>query len=114
MIDIKEIKSLDQLKDLKDDEMSELAEEVRDLMIESVARNGGYLASELSLVEIVIAILKSFDLKNDKIIFDDSHGAYTYKILTGRYEGFKRLGKCDGVSHYLDPSESKYDGDDIV
>lgn len=86
-----------------------LADDVRNLMIDSVSCNGGHLASSLGTVELTIALLKVFDLDEDKIIWDVGHQAYAYKILTDRKERFHTLRTMGGISGFPKMSESKYD-----
>lgn len=86
-----------------------LADDVRNLMIDSVSCNGGHLASSLGTVELTIALLKVFDLEEDKIIWDVGHQAYAYKILTDRKERFHTLRTMGGISGFPKMSESKYD-----
>ena len=86
-----------------------LADDVRNLMIDSVSCNGGHLASSLGTVELTIALLKVFDLEEDKIIWDVGHQSYAYKILTDRKERFHTLRTMGGISGFPKMSESKYD-----
>lgn len=86
-----------------------LADDVRNLMIDSVSCNGGHLASSLGTVELTIALLKVFDLHEDKVIWDVGHQSYAYKILTDRKERFHTLRTMGGISGFPKMSESKYD-----
>jgi 1-deoxy-D-xylulose-5-phosphate synthase len=97
------------IKNLNCKQLDILAKEIRELIIETVSKTGGHLASNLGTVEITIALHKIFDFSRDKIIFDVSHQAYTHKILTGRKEVFSSLRQYDGISGYTNPSESEYD-----
>ena len=85
------------------------ADEIRARIIETVSKNGGHLASNLGVVELVVALHKVFDTPNDQIIFDVSHQTYAHKILTGRKEQFENLRKFNGVSGFAKPSESEFD-----
>ena len=89
--------------------LPKLAEEVRTLIIETVSRQGGHLASNLGAVDLTIALLRVFDPPRDKVLFDVSHQSYAYKILTGRRERFATLRQTDGVSGFLKRAESPYD-----
>ena len=86
----KEIKYLDKihsptdLKKLDSSEYPELAQEIRDVLIDTVSKNGGHLASNLGAVELTIAIHLTFNSPKDKIVWDVGHQAYTHKLLTGR------------------------------
>lgn len=111
----KEIKYLDKIhspKDLKELDSSEytaLAQEIRNVMIETVSKNGGHLASNLGAVELTMAIHLSFDSPNDKIVWDVGHQAYTHKLLTGRYEVFDTIRQKGGISGFCHPNESEHD-----
>lgn len=93
--------------DLK--ELVEIAAETRKKMVETVSRRGGHLASSLGTVELTIALLKVFDLPQDKIIWDVGHQSYAYKMLTDRGEKFDTLRTFGGISGFPKISESKYD-----
>jgi len=86
-----------------------IAEEVREIIIDSVGQNGGHLASSLGTVELTIALLKVFNLPQDKIIWDVGHQAYPHKILTDRKDRFNTLRTLNGISGFPKISESKYD-----
>ncbi|MBT8762507.1 1-deoxy-D-xylulose-5-phosphate synthase [Desulfohalobiaceae bacterium Ax17] len=91
------------------DDLTELAKEIRELIIEVVAKNGGHLAPSLGVVELTLALLKVFDPGHDKFIWDVGHQAYAYKILTGRKDNFHTLRRLGGISGFPKPSESVYD-----
>lgn len=97
------------LKKIADADLPRLAEEIRELIIRTVSANGGHLAANLGTVELTIALLKIFDPPRDKLIWDVSHQAYTYKILTGRRGRFHTLRQTDGLSGFLSRAESPYD-----
>lgn len=105
------LKDLDvnKIKNLSIDELNSLAKEIREVIIDSVSKNGGHLASNLGVVELTIAIHKVFDSPFDKIIFDVSHQCYTHKILTGRLNDFEHLRKFNGLSGFTKYSESIHD-----
>lgn len=94
---------------LKIKEKKELAKEIREFLIEKVSQNGGHLSSNLGVVELTIALLSSFDLEQDKVIFDVGHQSYVYKILTGRKDKFNTLRKYKGLRGFPYRKESKYD-----
>lgn len=85
------------------------AEEIRKLIIETVSRNGGHLASSLGTVELCIALSKVFNPSIDKIVWDVGHQAYAWKILTGRNESFATLRQFGGISGFPNPAESECD-----
>ncbi len=97
------------IKLLSDDQLVELAEEVRQTLIETVAQTGGHLSSNLGTVELTIAMHRVFDLPTDQIVFDVGHQCYTHKLLTGRMEAFSTLRKEGGLSGFPSPKESPYD-----
>ncbi|MCD7776185.1 MAG: 1-deoxy-D-xylulose-5-phosphate synthase [Firmicutes bacterium] len=106
---LENIKSPQDLKSLSYDELDTLAAEIRDVIINTVKKNGGHLASNLGIVEATIALHRVFSYPEDKIIFDVSHQAYPHKLLTGRYESFDTLRQFGGISGFTDKNESPYD-----
>lgn len=98
-----------QLKNMNDSQLNQLAAEIRDLIIRTVATNGGHLASNLGMVELTIAILKAFEFPRDQIVFDVGHQAYAWKILTGRREQFCSLRRLGGLAGFPKTKESCYD-----
>lgn len=104
--------SLDLPKDLKNlsiDECKALAAEMREILVKTVAQNGGHLASNLGTVELSIAVHRAFESPKDKIIWDVGHQSYNHKLLTGRYECFDTLRQKDGISGFCRPDESVHD-----
>ena len=102
----------DTLKAMTSQEREELCSELRDKILRTVSANGGHLASNLGAVELTVALLSVFDYKQDKIVFDVGHQAYSYKLLTGRYDRFDTLRQRDGISGFPRISESPYDAFD--
>lgn len=90
----------------------QLAEEIRNFLLESVSVTGGHLASNLGVVELTLALHNVLDFPEDKLIWDVGHQAYTHKILTGRKEEFKTLRKEGGLSGFPKRSESDCDSFD--
>ncbi|MCL1822845.1 MAG: 1-deoxy-D-xylulose-5-phosphate synthase [Oscillospiraceae bacterium] len=90
-------------------EKKALAEEIRNLIISVVSKNGGHLSSNLGTVELTIAMHSVFETPKDSFIFDVGHQTYTHKILTGRFSGFLKLRQENGVSGFPRPSESAHD-----
>lgn len=111
----KEIKYLNKihspadLKKLDSSEYPELAQEIREVLVDTVSKNGGHLASNLGAVELTIAIHLSFDSPKDRIVWDVGHQAYTHKLLTGRYDVFDTIRQKDGISGFCHPNESEHD-----
>ena len=85
------------------------SEEIRATLIEITSKNGGHLAPNLGVVELTQALLESFDITKDKILFDVGHQSYVYKLLTDRRERFSTLRLKGGLAPFTDPKESKYD-----
>ncbi len=94
---------------LTPEQLPALAEEVRRVILDTVSKTGGHLASNLGTVEMTIALLRVFSPPGDKIIWDVGHQAYTWKLLTGRQERFHTLRQRDGISGFPKPAESEYD-----
>ena len=107
--DLTKIKDPAFLKDLSTSECKELAQDIRDFLIHSLSETGGHLSSNLGVVELTIALHKTFDSPNDKLIFDVVHQSYTHKILTGRASQFDSLRQYQGLSGFLKRDESIHD-----
>ena len=103
------IESPADLDDLSYEELDELAQEIREYIVEAVTRNGGHLGSNLGAVELSIALHRVFDSPQDIILWDTGHQAYVHKILTGRRDGFGELRREGGLSGYPSRAESKHD-----
>jgi len=103
------INSPQDLKQLSLEELKQLASEIRATIIETVARNGGHLASNLGAVELTLALHYVFESPRDKIIWDVGHQCYTHKLVTGRREAFSRLRQSGGLLGYPCREESEHD-----
>ncbi|GAB4003119.1 1-deoxy-D-xylulose-5-phosphate synthase [Nocardioides ultimimeridianus] len=97
------------LRDLSGDQLSELAAEIRDLLIRTVATNTGHLGPNLGVVELTLAIHRVFDSPNDKVVFDTGHQSYVHKLVTGRAKDFGTLRREGGLSGYPSRAESEHD-----
>lgn len=106
---IDELNLPDGIKELSYEDLKKVAEEVRELIIDVVAKNGGHLAPSLGVVELTIALLSVFKPNYDKVVWDVGHQSYAYKILTDRKDRFHTLRKYKGISGFIKPSESIYD-----
>ncbi len=106
---IEKIKSPADLKSLSISELTELAQELRETIIQTVATNGGHLASNLGTVDLTIALHYVFHCPEDKIIWDVGHQAYAHKLLTGRFNAFPTIRKQGGLSGFPKMTESLYD-----
>lgn len=109
---LERIKGPEDLKELTSDELEELAEEIRRFLIETISHTGGHLASNLGVVELTIALFKTLNLPEDKVIWDVGHQSYTHKILSGRREEFEELRQYGGLSGFPKRKESPYDSFD--
>ena len=83
-----QINDVNDIKKLNEEELEALRAEIRQFLVESIARTGGHLASNLGVVELTMALHLSFDPTVDKIVWDVGHQSYTHKILTGRKGGY--------------------------
>lgn len=97
------------LKSLSIEELEEIAQLLRDRILEVVSKNGGHLSSSLGAVEIILAMHSVFDCRTTPFIFDVSHQAYAHKLLSGRFESFESLRKFKGISGFCNPNESNAD-----
>ena len=106
---LSKIKSPSDLKKISEKDLPDLCDEIRKRIIETVAKNGGHLASNLGVVELTVALHRVFESPEDAIIFDVSHQCYTHKLLTGRYKDFSSLRKHGGISGFTRRDESPHD-----
>src|SRR4051794_20973723 len=97
------------LRELSDAELDELAAEIRDFLVRKVSLTGGHLGPNLGVVELTLALHRTFDSPKDRIVFDTGHQAYVHKIVTGRAAGFDGLRQEGGLSGYPSRSESEHD-----
>jgi len=100
------------IKNFSEDELPQLADEIREFLIDKVSVTGGHLASNLGVVELTMAMHLEFSLPEDKIIWDVGHQSYTHKLLTGRREGFDSLREFGGMSGFPKRKESSCDAFD--
>jgi 1-deoxy-D-xylulose-5-phosphate synthase len=106
---LEKISCPEDVKWLNRDQLGELCSELRELLIDTVSRNGGHLASSLGAVELGVALHRVFDSPKDKIIWDVGHQSYVHKLLTGRRERFSSLRQYQGLSGFPDRNESPHD-----
>jgi 1-deoxy-D-xylulose-5-phosphate synthase len=97
------------LKKLNIRELTELAAEIREVIINTVSKTGGHLAPNLGVVELTIALHRALDCPKDKIVWDVGHQCYVHKLLTGRYHNFQTLRQYGGISGFPKRSESEFD-----
>ena len=91
------------------EELQQKAQTIRQKMINVISKNGGHLSSNLGIVELTLALHKSFDFSKDSLLFDVGHQGYVHKLLTGREDKFDTLRKRNGIGPFMDPKESKFD-----
>lgn len=106
---LEQINSPEDVKKLSNSELISLAAEIREYLIHSVSKTGGHLASNLGVVELTLALFKTFNLPRDGIVWDVGHQTYVHKLLTGRRERFETLRKLGGLSGFPKSSESEFD-----
>lgn len=97
------------LKKLPLDQLPHLAQECREVIMNTVGANGGHLAPNLGTVEIALAMNLVFNFPQDRLLWDVGHQCYTHKLVTGRYKDFANLRKKGGISGFPEPLESPYD-----
>ncbi|MFF0341014.1 1-deoxy-D-xylulose-5-phosphate synthase [Kribbella sp. NPDC004875] len=97
------------LKKLSDQQLTDLAAEIRDVLVETVSRTGGHLGPNLGMVEITLAMHRVFDSPRDRLLFDVGHQAYVHKLVTGRAPTFDTLRQQGGLSGYPNQDESEHD-----
>ena len=99
----------DDVKRIEEEALPELAQEIRDELMQTVSKTGGHLASNLGVVELTIALHRVFSSPDDKIIWDVAHQCYTHKLFTGRREKFDTLRQPGGISGFTRRNESEHD-----
>ena len=97
------------LKKLSISQCEALCQEIRSLLIDTVSKTGGHLASNLGAVELTVAMHRVFHSPEDQFVWDVGHQCYTHKILTGRMNQFHTLRQENGISGFPKPCESKHD-----
>jgi 1-deoxy-D-xylulose-5-phosphate synthase len=103
------IESPRDLKGLNSEELRQLARECRKVIIETITKTGGHLASNLGVVELTLALHRAFDSPRDWLVWDTSNQCYTHKLVTGRRDQFPSIRTPGGLSGFAEPNESEYD-----
>ena len=106
---LSELTHPNQLHGLSIHQLQQIARQVREKHLETVAATGGHLGPGLGVVELTIALYYTLDLDHDKVVWDVGHQAYPHKLLTGRYDRFHTLRQKDGIAGYLKRCESQFD-----
>lgn len=106
---LESIDSPKQLRTLQETQLPQLAQDLRQYLLHSVANTGGHLAAGLGTVELTIALHYVFNTPHDHLIWDVGHQTYPHKILTGRRDAMRTLRQRDGIAGFPKRSESEYD-----
>ena len=106
---LESIKSPTDLQGLSYEQLTELSAEIRQFLITKVSKTGGHLGPNLGVVELTIAIHRTFDSPKDVVLFDTGHQSYVHKILTGRADKFDGLRQRGGIAGYPNRAESAHD-----
>ena len=106
---LSEITHPNQLHGLTIYQLQQIARQIREKHLQTVAEIGGHLGPGLGVVELTLALYQTLDLDHDKVTWDVGHQAYPHKLLTGRYDRFHTLRQKNGVAGYLKRCESKFD-----
>src|SRR5881394_4448701 len=106
---LSEINSPADLRQLKVGDLQEVADEVRQFIIDTCSRVGGHTGASLGAVELAVAMHYVFDTPNDRLVWDVGHQAYAHKILTGRRDQLHTIKQPGGLSGFLRRDESEYD-----
>ena len=97
------------LKTKSIEELEDIAQQVRDRILEVVSKNGGHLSSTMGATDIIVAMHAVFDATKNPFLFDVSHQSYAHKLVTDRWDEFETLRQFDGISGYTKPKESPND-----
>lgn len=106
---LSEITHPNQLHGLSIHQLEQIARQIREKHLQTVATSGGHLGPGLGVVELTLGLYQTLDLDRDKVTWDVGHQAYPHKMITGRYNRFHTLRQKDGVAGYLKRCESKFD-----
>ncbi|MBR1440967.1 MAG: 1-deoxy-D-xylulose-5-phosphate synthase, partial [Lachnospiraceae bacterium] len=109
---LEQIRKPNDIKNIGKEHLDELAQEIRDFLIQKISVTGGHLGANLGCVELTMALHLALNLPEDKIVWDVGHQAYTHKLLTGRREGFDHLRAYGGMSGFPKREESPCDSFD--
>lgn len=106
---LSELKHPNQLHGLSIHQLEQVARQIREKHLETIAATGGHLGPGLGVVELTLALYQTLDLDHDKVIWDVGHQAYPHKLITGRFNNFSTLRQKDGIAGYLKRCENKFD-----
>src|SRR6266480_7005073 len=103
------IRSPADIKALREQDLPQLAQEVREVLIQVLSQTGGHLGPNLGVVELTIALHRVFSTPKDKFVWDVSHQSYVHKLLTGRKSRFHTIRSTDGLNGFALRTESEHD-----
>ncbi|HBQ97291.1 MULTISPECIES: 1-deoxy-D-xylulose-5-phosphate synthase [unclassified Roseofilum] len=106
---LSELTHPNQLHGLSIAQLEQVARQIREKHLQTIAATGGHLGPGLGVVELTLALYQTLDLDHDKVVWDVGHQAYPHKMITGRYNDFHTLRQKDGIAGYLKRGESKFD-----
>ena len=106
---LSEVTHPNQLHGLSVSQLEQIAQQIREKHLKTIAATGGHLGPGLGVVELTLGLYQTLDLDRDKVVWDVGHQAYPHKLITGRYKDFHTLRQQNGVAGYLKRSESKFD-----
>ncbi|HIK56230.1 MAG TPA: 1-deoxy-D-xylulose-5-phosphate synthase [Synechococcales cyanobacterium M55_K2018_004] len=106
---LSEVTHPNQLHGLSIHQLQQIARQIRERHLQTVAASGGHLGPGLGVVELTLALYQTLDLDHDKVIWDVGHQAYPHKLITGRYNNFHTLRQKNGIAGYLKRCESRFD-----
>ena len=110
MLDIlNKINQPEDLRNIEINDLEKLSEEIREVLLQKLSKNGGHFGPNFGMVEAIIAMHYVFESPKDKLVFDVSHQSYPHKILTGRKDAFLYEDHYDDVTGYTNPEESEHD-----
>src|SRR5881398_373538 len=106
---LEKINSPADLRRLRPDQLQDVAEEIRQYILETMSRVGGHTGASLGAIELAVAMHYAFDTPRDRLVWDVGHQAYAHKILTGRRDQLSSIKQYGGLSGFLRRDESEYD-----
>ncbi len=106
---LSEVTHPNQLHGLSVLQLEQIAQQIREKHLQTIAASGGHLGPGLGVVELTLGLYQTLDLDRDKVVWDVGHQAYPHKLITGRYKDFHTLRQQNGVAGYLKRSESRFD-----
>ena len=106
---LQQINSPSELRRLRPDQLPQVAEEIRQYILETMSRVGGHTGASLGAIELAVALHYAFDTPHDRLVWDVGHQAYAHKILTGRRDLLPSIKQYGGISGFLRRDESEYD-----